>query len=223
MSLQSSTSEFAVLAVTSLLVACAPRESVESDYILAPYFSDSINADGFFEESFWVNAPEYPLGNNSTVKFVANEQGLIIGISADNEVARYADLYFALAGDHILNLHASMQTGQRELRGNDWTDESPEWEWGRSSLWTASTTSMRPDASTDAPFHKTISSMDGYEFMIDYRLIGTGPWRMLIEYRDFVGHAQDNVLPEYGSRMNSSEWIEVRVERSVAQATVSSH
>ena len=159
--------------------------------------------DGSFAEDCWGAAAVVEAGSIK-VLFTQSADSLYLGIKRDAGVARYVDLFFSTDGSEIVNLHASMAVGERQIVGS-WTDENPPWRWGNNRGWSANTVSIAVDRE-DLPFLDTVVPYDGFEFRIAKSKIMKGS-KLYIEVKDFVGEASGIQIPEGAEPGNADTWL----------------
>jgi hypothetical protein len=160
--------------------------------------------DGQIDGQEWASAARIDLERGVVLLVMADAQHLALAVKGGG--TRYTDLFVMHDEGTILNLHASMQTGQRKLSGTAWTDTEPPWGWGNNTKWRANTVAFRPGADPNAPFAKQIVPYDGQEFLIERGLNPGNKWVVRIEARDFTGTDADVVWPAESTRYDPNGW-----------------
>ncbi|MBP6010973.1 MAG: hypothetical protein KBA31_01995 [Alphaproteobacteria bacterium] len=191
-----------VLAVAA--VAFASHNAIAAELRLPAATTAEILLDGKIEGPEWSSAERLNLGSGVTVYALADSE--FVALAAHSSGLRYADIFLARSDGKILNLHASMQTGERLLVGGNWTDTEPSWQWGNNTMWRASTVRRRDGVGNDEPFLKQMLPFDGQEFLLDRKMV-KGDIFIRIEVRDFTGEKPDVVHPESSSRFDSNGWL----------------
>lgn len=162
--------------------------------------------DGLFSNEEWKDATIIEL-DPSTKLFLQQYKGdVFLGVKNDGG-AWYVDLYLENSNQEIFNLHASMQIGERLLKGDSWSDNDPAWLWGNHTSWIAN--EAKTDASKDKnlPFSQRLFRREGVEFQIRRSRFPGKQWRMRIEIRDFAGKQADVIFPKLSERKNTDKWL----------------
>jgi hypothetical protein len=163
--------------------------------------------DGNIDRMEWASAAQVDLGRGVTLLLKADDEHVALALRSDGR--RYTDLYLALEGGAVINLHASMQTGERKLSGTAWTDTSPAWTWGNNARWQASIVKTRPNADENRPFAEQVAPFDGQEFLIERGVGRANVWTLRIEVRDFTGADTDVVWPAASQRFDTTGWATI--------------
>jgi len=163
--------------------------------------------DGNIDRMEWLSAAQVDLGRGVTLLLKADAEHVALALRSSGH--RYTDLYLALEGGTVLNLHASMQTGERKLSGTAWTDTLPAWTWGNNARWQASTVKPRPNVGEDRPFAEQVAPFDGQEFLIERAVRRATKWTLRIEVRDFTGADADVVWPAASQRFDTTGWATI--------------
>ncbi len=166
-----------------------------------------LTIDGRITDQEWAGATVHALENGGRVRIQRRGDALCVAVEGQGGL-HYADLYLAGPAGEIVNLHASMQAGVRRLsRAGGWDDASPDFAWGNTQGWRASTVSWRPGVTPSMPLDQALTSFDGQEFEIDLSTLGPGPWRLRVEASDFRDPPRpDGVWPKGSSRTGVDGW-----------------
>jgi len=89
--------------------------------------------DGKCEEREWEEAKEVDLGQGAKLLLRQSGEYAYFCVKLAKEARFGVDLYFAIEGNPVLNLHASAKLGERSLGEKGW----PAWQWWNNSKWTA--------------------------------------------------------------------------------------
>lgn len=172
---------------------------------LAAALAAAIQTDGRIDAEEWAGAATRDLGEGVTLLVLNRPDGLYLATRSAARGPHYTDLYVAGADAEALNLHASMQTGERRLPAAGWSDAEPAFAWGRQAGWNANTVAERPQASAAASLAEQLQPYDGQEFRIAHeRLPVQARWR--VEVRDFEGKKPDLAWPPGSTRTDRSSW-----------------
>ncbi|MEQ9427044.1 MAG: hypothetical protein RJQ09_21660 [Cyclobacteriaceae bacterium] len=191
--------------LASLLVSCT-RSSQEQ----IPFNSDlNIQIDGQFGSSEWSQPQILELTPHNFLYLIHDEDYLYIGINNQEQVGRYVDLYLFNESMGIINLHASMQLGERELVGN-WNDTIPKWNWGNQKNWMANTVEV-VNEDEDLTFLESVRPYEGHEFRISKEKIQRSDLKMWIEVKDFMGQANDIIFPANSDPVKTETWFPVEM------------
>ena len=163
--------------------------------------------DGKIDRMEWVHATQVDLGQGVTLRIKADFDHVALALQSNGR--RYTDVYLALGDGTVLNLHASMQTGERKLTGTAWTDTSPAWTWGNNTRWQASTVKPKPNADENRPFAEQVMPFDGQELLIERAMSRANTWTVRIEVRDFTGTDADAIWPATSSRFDTTGWATI--------------
>ena len=108
-------------------------------------------ADGINNKGEWRRANTIQLGKEFTIYLMADSVWVYLAIFSNGQASHYTDLYLLSA--LLVNLHASMQLGERQLPlDGTWNDETPAWSWGNNKNWIANSVNYKSNASESAPF-----------------------------------------------------------------------
>jgi hypothetical protein len=165
----------------------------------------ALQLDGIIGEAEWAAAAIHDIGG---VVFRVARLGGVLCIAVERAGGgHFTDLYLAGPGGEILNLHASMQLGERRLSAeHGWNAASPAFTWGTPIGWRANTVVRKPDADPAAPFVEQLLTYDGQEFAVDLEALGRGPWRLRIEVSSFGDGAPVAAWPAGADSVDTSGW-----------------
>ena len=130
-----------------------------------------------------------------------------MGINNKENVGRYVDLYLENESIGIVNLHASMQLGERKLI-DSWNDTIPAWSWGNNNGWTANV--VEPlNKGGEGSFLASVKPYQGHEFQISKKKIKDKKLKIRLEIKDFIGQAEDIIFPVDSKRNETENWLKV--------------
>ncbi|WP_298899639.1 hypothetical protein [uncultured Psychroserpens sp.] len=182
----------------TLLVSC-------NDFNEIPLKSNmDIQIDGLLREKDWEDSKIVTVTPSTTLFYIEDEVNLFIGIRNTDSINRYIDLYINNDSIGTINLHASMQLGERVL-GDHWNDTIPTWNWGNNKNWISNNVEI-VNHNENMSFKESIASYEGFEFKISKQKIKSKKNRIRIEIKDFLGEAQDIVYPLDSERNTTENW-----------------
>lgn len=185
----------------SFILFSSCRESNLTD---VPFRANmNIQIDGLFDEEDWNRSRTIEITPSNSLHLVQDKYYLFLGISNYEDIGRYVDLYIDNDSIGIINLHASMQLGERLLTDN-WNDTIPVWNWGKNTYWTANNVVVI-DESEEISFLESVKPYQGHEFKISKNHIGK-KIRVRLEIKDFLGKASDIVYPFNSERQRTEDW-----------------
>lgn len=191
--------------ITSLGVA----EPVKTPVTQVPKRSTvSVKIDGQIGSEEWDGAHELKIAPDVTLLIFHTKDSVHLAVRLRTDSPSYVDLFLLLNDEKPINLHASMQVGERKLPRAGWTDRDPPTHWGRQDRWKANSVKEVPGKPASAPLRETIVPYDGFEFLLSKDRFGRRDWRLRLEVRDFAGERKDIVFPNPSSRMDASSWAE---------------
>ncbi len=200
--LRAMTGTFLVIALLTSLAHSSRAQQIPSSQ------SVSIEIDGFLDEEEWKQPQKVTCGPQHQLLLLQDEQHLYIGIKGDEkEFARYVDLYLETRTMGMINLHASMQLGERLLTEN-WNDTIPQWNWGNNTNWEANTVQVISD-DENIPFIESLKPYEGFEFRISKKKLGEETVRIRIEIKDFLGQTDGVVYPSASLRNETDQWLQL--------------
>lgn len=168
--------------------------------------SANISTDGNFTEKEWQSAQTIDIDKKVLLYFLQTTDHLFIGVRTIHGLPCYTDLY--VKNDAVLNLHASMQLGERNITSSHWTAENPEWNWGNNTGWTANTVRFKPDVNESLPFETQILPSNGQEFKIEKSKLPKNP-KIRIEVQSFIDAAVHFNYPLASKPFKPESWAEV--------------
>jgi len=191
-------------ASVALLMACANSKKKNIPKLNGIH----ITTDGMFTEQAWGKAKQIEMNTYNKLLLFQTDSFLYVGVRNIEKIARYVDVYINSDSLGLLNLHASMQLGERKLEGN-WNDTIPTWHWGNNNQWTANIVSVNTKKN-NLPFLETINTYEGFEFKISKRKIGNTEIALRIEINDFMGEATSIIFPDGLLDYDLKNWYVVK-------------
>jgi hypothetical protein len=189
------------LSLLIVLTSCTNNQVMR-----VPFSPNSvISNDGIFNFNEWNQSATIDLSKNNWLHLMQNEDFLFLAIKDNEESGKYIDLYMANDSIGTVNFHASMQLGERQLKGN-WNDTIPAWRWGNNSNWTANKVKII-DKNENLSFVESVEVYQGFEFKIAKGKIQCKKSKIRIEIKDFIGQEEDIVFPDPSDRMNTENWF----------------
>ncbi len=171
-----------------------------------PFDTDvKMQIDGLFGEEEWSKAKLVRITPNNSLYLIQNQKYLFLGVRNNEKVGRYLDLYLENDSIGAINLHASMQLGERQLT-EDWNDTIPKWNWGNNREWTANMVGFLDDNEHHS-FLESVRPYQGFEFQISKKKIRSKKVRIRLEIKDFVGQADEIIYPIESHRKIANDWL----------------
>lgn len=169
-----------------------------------------IQIDGIFNANEWNKSKAIEITLDNSLYLMQDKDYFYLGIKITEDVGRYIDLYVDNDSIGMINLHASMQLGERQLTDN-WSDTIPAWNWGNNIKWTANNVKV-VNESEQLPFLESVERYEGFEFQISKSKIRSKKVKIRLEIKDFVGQASEIVFPLNSDRMKTEGWFLLELE-----------
>jgi hypothetical protein len=126
--------------------------------------------DGKCEEREWEEAKEVDLGQGARLLLRQSGEYAYFCVKLAKEARFGVDLFFAIEGKPVLNLHASAKLGERSLGESGW----PAWLWWNNSKWSANVgrgvdfekRDFLPDSAKEFQVHLTRMSRKPVQMML---------------------------------------------------------
>ena len=189
-----------------LWTACSPSDAPDIPWVQKA----TIKIDGLFDSTEWKQSSTIRLTPNNCLYLMQDEESLFLGLRHNEDVKRYVDLYFHNDSIGTINLHASMQLGERVLKDR-WNDTIPGWSWGNNTYWMANRVEIRKEANEN-PFPENLNPYEGHEFQISKKKLKGKQIKLRLEIRDFMGKASDLSFPVHSQRYQTDQWMLLRLE-----------
>lgn len=168
--------------------------------------------DGQMSAEEWSDAKEITINDNIQMLIKEIKTNVFVGFKFSDRKPGVVDLFIEIPDGQVIQLHSSMQIGERVLEDTTWTYDSPAWRWGNHVDWIASESKTDPSLSRDLPFDQRLYPSDGVEFQIRRSRFSGDLWRMRIEISSFVDPENVIAYPEKSERKNTSHWLTVKFE-----------
>lgn len=172
--------------------------------------SITVKADGQFTKEEWGSATLVYSSAPYQIRVMADSTSIYIGVESSEPAHHYTDLYFS--SQQLMNLHASMQLGQRVLpQQGIWNENDPPWVWGNNKGWYANTVRYLIGADEHLPFSKQVYPYFGQEFVISRKLTGDN-FKLAISMADFEGVNKAVYFPANMNLSKPTGWFEVSIQ-----------
>lgn len=169
----------------------------------------TVSIDGLQTEQEWRDASRFELTGDFTICLMSDSKWIYIGVFREGQATHFTDLY--IQTKERLNLHASMQLGERVLPADGyWDDDRPAFSWANTMNWTANVVTYKPGTLESSSFDKQVVFYEGQEFKIDKSKI-LNQFKLLIRLRDFVNASVDLVYPSQGNLQNTHTWQSIQL------------
>lgn len=196
-----------------VLVAACLTEPANSTIVRVPERSQaSVEIDGKISDKEWEGARQISVAPDVTLLVFQTKDDVFMAVKAATASPAYVDMFLLLEDGKRINLHASMQVGERELPEKDWTDEKPPTHWGRQKRWKANAVKVDSGKDPSAPLIEQLAPYDGFEFRLSKERFGQRTWQLRLEVRDFAGKNPDLVYPKESDRFDADSWAKVSLE-----------
>ena len=185
-----------------MLAGCSENNKqvpTESGAIIIP--------DGHFNEEAWDESLTFELAPEGKLHILQSEEEVLLGIQYKKALGKYADVLLSNDSMGTINLHASMQLGERLLVGN-WNDTIPAWNWGNNTGWIANTVYYR-EHNEKLLLMESIAPYEGFEFRISKKKIRQNKLLLRLEIHDFMDTSKNEFYPVLSNRKDTSSWLEV--------------
>ena len=153
----------------SIVFINACGHKIDTEVPLITSQTSNIHVDGLFDEPEWSQATVHHLSDTLDLLLFHNATDVFIGIKSLSEFQKTStDLYLKNEKLDPINMHASMQLGERQFVQNSWDAMVNPYQWGNNELWTSNIfhidSALREDRSV--PMLKKLLYSEGQEFVI---------------------------------------------------------
>jgi len=169
--------------------------------------TEKIMIDGQVLRGEWEGANKTEINNGIDLYTIQDDHYLYASVQYDTTqyANYYCDLFIQLAGDTLLNLHASQQLGERTLTGNEWTDSEPPFEWGYISRWTANTIKFDRKKKSYLPY-------TAIEFQISKSKLPEDNFNLSLQTRDINWEKEHIEFPITENKSDKTAWLEMQID-----------
>lgn len=170
--------------------------------------TQAVEIDGRIRSEEWDGSHELLITPDVTLMMFHTKDDVLLAVRLKTAAPAYVDMFLLLEDEKRVNLHASMQVGERELPSAGWTDRAPPTHWGKQDRWQANFVRQVQGKPETAPLSESLVPYDGFEFRLSKDRFGRKGWRLRLEVRDFMGERKDIVFPTQSNRMDVATWAE---------------
>lgn len=161
-------SKFYLFIFSIVLIHSCGRQ-IDTNVPMVESETSSIEVDGLFNEPEWSQAVVHHLSDTLDLLLFHNATDVLIGLKSLSEYQKTStDLYLKNEKLQPINLHASMQLGERQFSQNSWDAMVNPYQWENNELWTSNVfeidSALREDRSV--PMLKKLLYSEGQEFVI---------------------------------------------------------
>lgn len=164
--------------IPTVLLAAACHINPDDPLVLkiARRSIQSVAIDGQMSKEEWDGASEFSIAPGVTLLGFQTKADVLLAVRLKTGSPSYVDLFLLLEDGKRINLHASMQVGERELPATEWTDLAPRTHWGKQDRWQANFAREVAGADSSAPLPETIIPYDvcRFRFMLSPPAPGHG-------------------------------------------------
>jgi len=176
---------------------------------IAQRSGEAVVIDGKISQEEWEGALGISVAPDATALVFQTDKDLLLAVRLTTPSPSYVDLFLLLDDGKRVNLHASMQVGERELPAEGWTDHKPPTHWGRQVHWRANAVKDAPDKKATTPVSEMFIPYEGFEFRLSKQRFGGRSLRLRVEVRDFTARRADLVFPAGSTRFDAKSWAEL--------------
>ncbi len=167
----------------------------------------TVSTDGQLDERIWNQSLAFDLPSTYTLHLLQNDEAVWMAIELGEKSGKYVDVYLHNDSIGTINLHASMQLGERMLAGN-WNDTIPAWNWGNNYDWIANTIRYK-EHNEKMLLMESIAPYQGFEFKISKSRILQNRLFIRLEIKDFTGTGENYIYPLLSKREDPGNWLNV--------------
>ena len=122
-----------VLSSLSVLLIVLQAATPTDLHIRVPQTSSAVMIDGVFSQGEWQNAISVDVPGTAKLYFQRSGDFVYIAVQYTTSASGIVDLYLSPREGEVYDLHASAKLGERQLRGNTFSD----WNWWNNRDWIA--------------------------------------------------------------------------------------
>lgn len=198
-----------------LLYSCSSKPDTKVPVLKVQ--TSSIKADGVFDETAWSQALVHHISDSVDLLVFQNDENVFIGIKSLSDYQRTStDLYLQNETFGPINLHSSMQLGERNYSQNSWKTDINPYNWGNNEGWTANIFQWNEALRENRSLHiiEKLLYSQGQEYIISREKIPGKTFNLDIKINVI---AMDNqalpiAYPEGSSETDSSTWLRLELE-----------
>jgi hypothetical protein len=161
--------------------------------------------DGVFSQGEWQHAVSVDVPGTAKLYFQRSADFVYIAVQYTNSPSGIVDLYVSPREGEVFDLHASAKLGQRQLRGNTFTD----WNWWNNRDWTANISHV------DSFEKRTFLPAPIREYQIRYSRFGSRVWRARFELTAMGVNNETQaraVFPRGTAGNSTAGWLQLNLE-----------
>lgn len=165
--------------------------------------------DGKCSDATWQSAKAHALGNETRIRFAADENFLYVCLEPPLNSFANVDIYVQHGGA-IHNLHASAQLGERTKSDSAW----PDYQWWNQRGWAANWlpyVGRRPDGDRSRP---PFGFVDGREFQIERSKFPGSTLQLMVHVHELAtpaGMSGEERFPTAANEDAPQTWIALRM------------
>lgn len=171
-----------------------------------------IKVDGIFDETAWSEAIVHHISDSIDLLLFQNEDHLFIGIKSLSEFQRTStDLYLKSESVSPINLHASMQLGERQFEKQSWNPQNNPYNWGNNKDWTANIFQWNEELreSRSLKIIEKLLFSEGQEFVISKNKLPSNSFDLSVKINAIGPDNQASPIsyPEKSNEEDPSTWL----------------
>jgi hypothetical protein len=194
-----------VLSALSVLLFLFQAATPTDLHIRVPQTSSAVMIDGVFSQGEWQNAILVDIPGTAKLYFQRSGDFVYIAVEYTNSPSGIVDLYLSPREGEVYDLHASAKLGERQLRGNTFSD----WNWWNNRDWTANISHV------DSFEKRTFLPAPIREYQIRYSRFASSAWRLRFELTTMGANnqTQSNAIFPLGTADKSTTgWLRLSLE-----------
>lgn len=167
--------------------------------------------DGQLSAGEWEDAAVVPVADGLRLLFRQAAGHVFIAVDVPGRVSRPVDLYLQAEGGLRVQLHASAQTGERDLPPAGWAPGEPAFCPGNPVGWVASVARVDAGRPEDLPYSARTHPADGVELQLLRSRFPGRRWRLAVYVGGFTGSEGDWLWPA-GATGDPGSWAVLELD-----------
>ena len=203
-----------------LIYSCGSKPETKVPLLNTP--TSGIQVDGIFDEAMWDEAIVHHISDSVDLLVFQNEENVFIGIKSLSDYQRTStDLYLQNENFEPINMHASMQLGERHYVQNSWKTDVNPYSWGNNKGWTANIFQWNEAVRESRSLHiiEKLLYSQGQEYVISKEKI-SGDY-LNIDIKIIVIALDNQALPiaypEGSTENDTTTWLRLELAQAVVK------
>lgn len=213
--------KYAFFVLTIVLYSCGSSKP-DTKVPALRVSTSSIEVDGIFDESAWNQALVHHISDSVDLLVFQNDEHVFIGIKSLSDYQRTStDLYLQNENFEPINLHASMQLGERAYTQNIWKTDTNPYSWGNNEGWTANIFQWNEEVRESRSLHiiEKLLYSQGQEYVVSKEKIPGDYLNLDIKINVIAldNQAMPIAYPEGSTETDPTTWL--RLELVIEQSS----